>query len=91
MNPTYYTTPEEVAKVVDYLNQNGIGGGVDHVYLLAFIGPFSVPPMEGKQVHQVVLANGTDMNAGLTLDLIQKYGPNSWLTKSMLEAMSRGR
>ena len=89
MNPKYYTTPEETQQVVDYLNRHGIGGGVVSVELEQWQGPFALPRVEGKDVVQIKLASGVSFQAGLTLDLIRRYGESSWLTRAMLEAMAR--
>ena len=88
MNPKYYTTPEETRQVVEYLNRHGIGGGVVSVELETWQGPFVLPRVEGKDVVNIKLASGVAFNAGLTLDLIQRYGPESWLTRAMLQAMA---
>ena len=88
MNPKYYTTPEETQQVVEYLNQHGIGGGVISVELETWQGPFVLPKVEGKDVVNVRLASGVSLNAGLTLDLIRRYGAESWLTRAMLQAMA---
>lgn len=90
MNPIYYTTAEELHAVIDYLNKNQIGGGVEGVDPETFVGPVSIPRVEGKEMVQVLLANGCRMQAGLVFDTIRRYGPESWLTKSMLEANARG-
>lgn len=89
MNPKYYTTPEQTQQVVEYLNQHGIGGGVIGLELEEWAGPFALPKVEGKDVVNVRLASGTRLNAGLTLDLIQRYGAANWITRAMLEAMAR--
>lgn len=89
MNPKYYVSPEECQKVVDFLNKNQIGGGVVDMVLPDYRGPFRVPDVPGKQMLGLVLSNGVEMNAGLTLDLLSK-GYAEWLVISMLRAMSGG-
>jgi len=75
--------------VVEYLNQHGIGRGVVSIELETWKGPFILPRVEGKDVVNINLSSGVALNAWLTLDLIQRYGPQSWLTRAMLEAMVR--
>jgi hypothetical protein len=86
MNPKYYVTSEEAQKVTDFLNKHNVGGGVKGVNLNEFVGPVSVPVVAGKQMVNLVLANGAQMNAGLTLDLMGKY--SEWFVASMLAAMA---
>jgi len=88
MNSRYYTSPQETQQVVEYLNQHGIGGGVVSVELETWQGPFVLPQVEGNDVVNIKLASGVAFNAGLILDLIQRYGPESWLTRAMLQAMA---
>jgi hypothetical protein len=87
MNPKYYVTPEEVKRVIDFLNEHSIGGGWKSSTQPNFVGPFQVPPVEGKWMIGLVLKNGCEMNAGLTLDLMTKGYPE-WLVASMLQAMA---
>lgn len=88
MNPLYYVTPEEAQKVIDFLNKHGIGGGWKSCTLPNFVGPFIVPSVAGKLMIGLVLQNGCEMNAGLTLDLMSK-GYQEWFVASMLQAMAK--
>lgn len=87
MNPKYYVTPEEAKKVIDFLNQNQIGGGVKGVAGNDFVGPFRVPEVPGKEMLGIVLNSGVEMNAGLTLDLMSKGYAEQWVA-TMLQAMA---
>lgn len=85
MNPKYFTSPEELQTVMDFVNKNGIHGGVKEVTLPQWGGPFRVPQMEGKAMHGILLRDDTEMNAGLCLDLIQKYP--EFVVVSLLRSM----
>jgi hypothetical protein len=87
MNSKYYVTPEEAQKVIDFLNKHRIGGGWKSCTLPNFVGPFRVPEVAGKAMVGLVLQNGCEMNAGLTLDLMTK-GYAEWFVASMLQAMA---
>jgi hypothetical protein len=88
MNPKYYVTAEECEKVRLFLNKHGIGGGVVGGSENTFLGPFVVPQVEGKLMFNLRLANGCEMNAGLTLDLMSKGYAEDWVA-TMLQAMAR--
>lgn len=87
MNPKYYVSPDELQKVIWFVNKHQIGGGVKGVAPNIFVGPFVVPPVEGKEMLGVVLNNGVEMNAGLMLDLMGKGYAEQWVVY-MLQAMA---
>jgi hypothetical protein len=90
MNPKYYVSPDELQKVIAFLNKHSVGGGVKDVVPNLFVGPFSVPVVEGKDMLGVMLNCGVEMNAGLTLDLMNKGYTEQW-TVMMLQAIASHR
>ena len=77
MNPLYYTTPDELKRVVAFIDGQNIGQGVERIVIIQYhAGPFRVPQVEGKDMSEVVLKDERQLNAGLVLDLLNKYDGN---------------
>lgn len=89
MNPKYYVDDTELKRVTDFLNANGIGGGVKFTHPLEWVGPFKIPAIPGKTPAQIVLDSGAELNAGLVLDLLSKGYPE-WFVASTLRAQAQG-
>lgn len=90
MNPKYYTTASELERVVKFLDKHSIGGGVVDIVIPKYFGPASIPVVKDREMHGCVLANEVEMNAGLVLDLMERYS-NEQFVVSMLRANASGR
>lgn len=66
MSPTYYVTPEQLKRVTDFLNKYQIGGGVWGVREDWFVGPYTVPRIEGKELVVIALNQTNPTEDGIT-------------------------
>jgi hypothetical protein len=83
MNPKYYVTPEQLAKVVAFLNSNYVGGSVKETQEDTFMGPIKIPEIPGKAVVSIYLECGEVINAGLVLDLLSKGYPEQQVAATL--------